>query len=410
MPGESTLLARQCVAARTRWIEQTKHMNNAIWPSRLYALDASRAFASLSVVLFHWRHFAYRRYSLPQDFVPEHQPLYGILKLFYDYGTLGVEYFFVLSGFIFFWLYRDSIEQRKMTLWRFFVQRFSRLYPLHLITLLAVATLQAVHDHRESLYFIYPYNDSYHFLLNLGFASSWGFEEGASFNAPIWSVSIEILLYFLFFLVAFFRLGHWLFSLLISIAAFTCWSVPPSSPYFQIYHLVIFKGIAYFFLGGAVYHLTLFASTRSRTLKQLVLLISIILWLGVIIDTYFIDLSSIILTTGLAGRIFLIGFPGYILFPATVCGLSLLEIAKGGRFFQRIAWFGNITYSSYLLHFPLQLMFGLAVSYGVLKSGFYMDPKYLALYFALLIPLSRITYVNFERPAQSTIRNRLLHS
>ena len=31
------------------------------------------------------------------------------------------------------------------------------------------------------------------------FISSWGFENGHSFNAPIWSVSVEVAIYILFF-------------------------------------------------------------------------------------------------------------------------------------------------------------------------------------------------------------------
>lgn len=48
-------------------------------------------------------------------------------------------------------------------------------------------------------YFVYPNNDIKHFLLNLFFASSWSFESGHSFNGPIWSVSVEVLLHALFF-------------------------------------------------------------------------------------------------------------------------------------------------------------------------------------------------------------------
>ena len=52
-------------------------------------------------------------------------------------------------------------------------------------------------------YFIYQFNDFRHFLLNLCFAQSWGFEYGLSFNGPTWSVSIEILLYVVFFVLVF---------------------------------------------------------------------------------------------------------------------------------------------------------------------------------------------------------------
>ena len=41
-----------------------------------------------------------------------------------------------------------------------------------------------------------------HFLLNVVFANYWGFQAGASFNGPAWSVSIELIAYFVFVIIA----------------------------------------------------------------------------------------------------------------------------------------------------------------------------------------------------------------
>lgn len=375
-------------------------MNNNVWPNRLYAIDVSRGVAALSVVLWHWQHFAYKGNSLSQDFVRESQPLYEILRLFYEKGGAGVQYFFLLSGFIFFWLYRESIQDKETSARTFIVQRFSRLYPLHLVTLLVVAVLQSLYISREGISFVYPFNDVYHFFLNLGFASNWGLESGWSFNAPVWSVSIEVLLYIIFFLVAFFRQGGWLFSLSVSIVSFV------------IAHVIghkIFNGLALFFLGGFVFYLTFLISTRNQFLKAPVYLVTIVAWSFVITNFYFFEVNGIFLNFGIAGKIFLIGFPNYILFPFTVCSLALLEI-DNWIFLKPISWIGDITYSSYLLHFPLQLSFGIAVSYGIVRSDFYMNPLYLVLYFMILIPMSYIVYLKFERPMQKIIRNQTMHT
>lgn len=388
---------KKCTVVKCK-IGYLKKMNNDVWPKRLYALDVSRGFAALSVVLWHWQHFAYKGNSLSQDFVRESQPLYEIMRLFYEKGGMGVQYFFLLSGFIFFWLYREPIQNKTISAQVFGVQRFSRLYPLHLVTLLFVALLQSFYVDRENISFVYPYNDIYHFFLNLGFASKWGFESGWSFNAPIWSVSIEILLYFIFFLVAFFRRGGWLFCLSVSVVSFVL---------LQVAHHPIFTGAALFFLGGLVFHSVCLILTKKQTLRVPVYVFTICSWSCVIINHYFFDLTNIILEFGIAGKIFLIGFPNYILFPLTVCSLALLEI-HNGQFLKPISWVGDITYSSYLLHFPLQLLFGIAVSYGILKFSFYMNPLYLLLYFMILIPLSYIVFLKFERPIQKMIRSQFL--
>ena len=48
-------------------------------------------------------------------------------------------------------------------------------------------------------YQINSINDTYHFILNFFFISGWGFEKSYSFNGPIWSVSIELIIYALSF-------------------------------------------------------------------------------------------------------------------------------------------------------------------------------------------------------------------
>ena len=374
-------------------------MNDNIWPNRLYGLDTSRGFASLAVVLWHWQHFAFEGTSLSQSFMRESLPLYEILRLFYERGRLGVDYFFLLSGFIFFWRYGESIQKKITSAKIFFVNRFSKLYPLHFLTLLIVALLQMLYSSREHTPFVYPFNDVYHFILNLGLISKWGLEAGWSFNAPVWAISIEVLLYIIFFIVAFLGQGGLVFSLSVSALSIILFSVSSN---------VIFNGLALFFLGGAVFHLASIISTRYQLMKFPVYLIAVAGWTCVMINFYFFDLRTEILKYGMAGEVFLKG-DAYILFAVTVCSLALLDIDKG-PFLQPFSWVGDITYSSYLLHFPLQLLFGLAVSYGILNFDFYLHPIYLGLYFLILIPLSYLVYQKFERPMQNLIRSRFIRN
>ena len=93
----------------------------------------------------------------------------------------------------------------------FWGRRFARLYPLHFVTLLFVAGLQAYHLSVNGSHQLFGFNDTYHFILNLFMASPWGLEEGLSFNAPIWSVSVEVIVYFVFWLALPFLNKHkWL--------------------------------------------------------------------------------------------------------------------------------------------------------------------------------------------------------
>ena len=368
------------------------------WPARLYLLDMSRGIAALAVVFSHWKHFGYEGLHLSSSFQYADQPFYDVLKLFYVHGGIGVEYFFVLSGFIFFWLYRGAIAEKQVSAREFSVHRFSRLYPLHFATLILVALLQFWYLELSGSYYIYPENDLYHFVLNLFFASNWGLENGFSFNGPIWSVSVEILLYALFFIAVLMRLGSWLPALAISLASFMLLSVLPVSPV---------KAVSLFFFGGVVFYFSRLLSGGPRFLIYLVYTGTFFCWLAVVLDVYFIDLSSQVVALGYPGKVFLIAFTKYLLFPGTICSLALLEI-NAGRNFGKLAWVGNISYSSYLIHFPMQLLIVSLAALGFISLEAYASPWSLLIFMVVLIALSHLVYTWFERPMQRKLRSALL--
>jgi peptidoglycan/LPS O-acetylase OafA/YrhL len=130
--------------------------------------------------------------AMTQEEMTKLLPLYSAIKPVYTHGGLAVQMFWTISGFIFFYKYAQRIHDRDVRWFQFFIFRFSRLYPLHFVTLLAVAGLQAAAYyamHKE--YFVTGNNDITHFILNLFMASNWFTGIGYSFNSPIWSVSVE---------------------------------------------------------------------------------------------------------------------------------------------------------------------------------------------------------------------------
>ncbi len=307
---------------------------------------------------------------------------------------MGVQYFFILSGFIFFWLYKERIENRDIGALDFSFQRFSRLYPLHIVTLILVTILQLIYICRENISFVYPYNDLYHFILNLFFASKWGFEKGWSFNAPIWSVSIEILLYVIFFITAFSRSGTWFFCLFASI----------TMGKLTIHHPVV-GGASMFFLGGFSYYVSKYFLKKACWVQYLIITASFLAWLLVILNNYAFNVKNLFLSNVPQLSFIINNFPCYILFPLTVICLCLIEVNKGS-FLKKISWVGDITYSTYLLHFPLQIVFGLFVSFGYLNFNFYKSPISLIVFFSILISISYFTYNKFERPMQLLLRKK----
>src|SRR2546422_6794044 len=178
----------------------TRGSNRSPWsiPRHLHLLDVLRGLAALSVVLWHWQHFFLPYNKEGVRFVGERQPFFDQFSFIYVHGADAVNLFFCLSGFVFFWLYEKKVADGTTSFVDFSVLRFSRLYPLHVAMLLLVALGQAVHVALAHTSFVYL-NDPYHFFLNAAFAQAWGFQENLSFNGPAWSVSIEVLLYGIFF-------------------------------------------------------------------------------------------------------------------------------------------------------------------------------------------------------------------
>src|SRR5579862_422893 len=133
---------------------------------RSHTLDALRGLAALAVVMWHWRHFGYDGTVAGHIDVAQF-PASHALRFFYEQGGKAVSLFFVISGFVFYWLYARRVASAGIGPQEFALLRFSRLYPLHLATLLFVAALQPPYLSVTRSSLIYAYHHSTHFLVNL---------------------------------------------------------------------------------------------------------------------------------------------------------------------------------------------------------------------------------------------------
>lgn len=365
---------------------------------RLHSLDALRGLAALTVVFWHWRHFFYE--GTAGSYQPERQPFFDFLLPLYTKGWLAVDLFFALSGFIFYWLYADRVARRTIAAREFFVLRFSRLYPLHLATLIAVAAGQYAFHRTTGSYFVYPVNDAPHFALHVLFASSWGMERALSFNAPVWSVSVEVLLYGLFFVLC--RLVPVRLLTLAAISAIG---------FAMALHLngALGRGIGSFFLGGCA--CLVFGQIVNAGWAPV-----LATWLPLPVAGLWI--ATMAFGAGVWGEVLarlpqsLAGINGewaviLVLFPLTILTLAVLEAVRPG-FGERFAFLGGLSYASYLLHFPLQLALVSLVNAFSLERSIFYSPFVMAAFFVLLAGLSLASHHWFEMPAQRYLRRRLL--
>ena len=143
-------------------------------PPDLRALTTLRFLAALWVVLYTaWPH-------LDVSFVPV-----AVTK-----GYLGVETFFVLSGFILSHVYLEAAGEKRFSYGGFLWARLARVYPLHLVTLfgtigLGVAATVAGLSIDASL------TDWRALPAHLTLTHAWGLATSSAFNHPSWSISAE---------------------------------------------------------------------------------------------------------------------------------------------------------------------------------------------------------------------------
>lgn len=105
---------------------------------RIFLLDIARGIAAFCVVLQHYQHFYLDKNNLSYS----DQPFFKYLSFFYKSGSQAVPFFFMLSGFIFFYFYKKKIFNNQITFINFTILRLTRLYPLHLLTLIIVIFFQ----------------------------------------------------------------------------------------------------------------------------------------------------------------------------------------------------------------------------------------------------------------------------
>lgn len=124
-------------------------------------------------------------------------------------GYLGVEVFFILSGFILSHVYLQAFGEGSYRWKGFLWARIARVYPLHLVTLFGVALL-GIGAGIAGLVVDPGLTDWRSLPAHLTMTQSWGLAPSAAFNHPSWSISAEWFAYLTFPAYAFvaWRLRH----------------------------------------------------------------------------------------------------------------------------------------------------------------------------------------------------------
>jgi peptidoglycan/LPS O-acetylase OafA/YrhL len=351
----------------------------------LIGIEVLRFLCAFVILVWHYQHFffagEYDGARAPA--ILPMLPFHGLLRFAYEQGFWAVEAFWAISGFIFYWRYARPILDHQVGLLEFATRRFSRLYPLHVFTLLVVALMQYLYfrSHREN--FIYPNNSVGAFVAQLFFASNWFFWQTYSFNGPIWSISVEILIYFAFFWTI---RAFGAAPIIATAAAALAWMLFRADLSALVLHQSVFECAILFFAGGL-------AQWLSSQRMALPLSVTVLAAVGALLAMHVVHLHFSVIV---------------IFAVCLVLSFARLGEIRAGALFKRAAFLGNATYSSYLLHFPIQLALVIAVDAAGYSRAIFFSPTVMVAYLALVIVLSLAVYHLFELPAQKWIRGRAI--
>ena len=361
------------------------------YPTELRLLTALRAFAALLVVLFH--------------FAARTAPGSALHTTLIDNGQLGVDVFFVLSGFILAHVYLARIDAGKFAFGDFLIARFARLYPMHLVMLLAAAVngwLAFRHGLALDVYGPVMGLDpetgrgfGWHLLTNLALLQAWGTANGHYFNSVSWSISAEACAYLLFPLIAAAALAFGNKGWLRVLAALALYCVCEAAAQVVLgaglndlsWHFGILRIVPEFTLGVAIYALGAGKPMPAGVLRMV----------------------TPLAVAGVLGAMAL-GAPVVVMPPLFAGAIVLLANSERAGLvppqwlLRPLVYLGEISYSTYMLHFLLGKVY-----FNTVSRLFGYDPHALptAQVILAIVPMllaSAVTFHFVEQPGRRLLR------
>jgi len=164
-------------------------------PAPLKALTGLRCFAAINIVLFHfsnpqWFNF---NFYIPAPFIDRsvHVPL--LLAPVVNAGYISVSYFILLSGFVLGYNYNQRARDGELDRTRFWKARFTRIYPIYLLSLL-LSLSQLAGEYRAHSHGMFWAG----VVLTPLMLQGWIPQIAIFLNTPAWTMSAEAFYYVIF--------------------------------------------------------------------------------------------------------------------------------------------------------------------------------------------------------------------
>lgn len=255
-------------------------------------------------------------------------------------GFLGVDIFFVISGFLMAQTYRAE------SVLSFYKKRIARLLPGYYFVLLA--TIVCVFLFTKSSDFIQTIEQARAAVFgfpNVYFWSQDSYFSSNNFNPllHLWSLGVELQFYLIVPLVAYFARNKYIFGLLVlasSIACFVVLTISPKTSFF----LLPFR-LWEFMIGFGCYSLFKFRKLDKNQVK--------------VVFTLILLLTFLFPANGFSVSVFL-GHPGVLSLIVTFLTVLLLRSKiqiHESKLNNTLVLVGDASYSIYLIHFPVLAFF-----------------------------------------------------
>lgn len=337
-------------------------------PQDLKSLTSIRGIAAWLVVLYHVR-------SGIGGYTPE--PVMNVLAK----GYLAVDLFFMLSGFVLWLNYAErlragGIEAAPGFYWR----RVARVWPLHVFVLaglvgFALVLLATGHGDGQN----YPFAE---LPLHVAMVQNWGLTAALSWNHPAWSISCEFAAYLLFPLLAigmdWRRVGSaGLIAGIVALAMLSWRVIDTPGLGDDIPRLGLWRCLIEFTMGTMLCALWQHWKGRARAIAgaMAVALAATIGWGAGLPETFIVP----------------------VIFAALLGLIALTDALPRNPLSARpLVWLGDVSYATYLAHFPLFILFKLAF----VDDAAHIAPSRLLSFLMLVLIASATLYHCVERPAQ----------